>query len=242
MGDTSESKHGNWAVGITTYNRPDVLEFTLSQFDKFGGDIVVIDDHSDKGCSDRCIRNKTRLGIARSKNKCIELLKDYDRIFLFDDDCFPIKDKWWEVYQGEHHFVHAHHIPQYVNRYVGKNAWWNGCLGCCMMIDQTVLKECGGMDTRFGLYGFEHVEYSQRIYRSGLIPYPYITPKNITEYIWSMDAQGGYDGFKWSGFHNGNNWVGASTIPEAEKNKIIKSNEKLFNQTIGSKGFMPYVA
>lgn len=231
---------GTIGIGITTYNRPEVLEFTLSQFRKYGGDIIVLDDHSDKTTSLATHRNRERMGIARSKNRCIELLKDYDKIFLFDDDCFPIKKKWWEIYHGEHHFVHAHYLPQYIKKYNGQTVWWNGALGCCMMIDQTVLKECGGMDVRFGMYGYEHVEYTQRIFRTGLIPYPYITPKKVTEYIWSMDAQGGYNGFKWKGFHNGRHWVGSSTIPEEEKDMLINKNARLFSTTIKSKGFIPY--
>ncbi len=229
-----------FAVGITTYNRPDVLEFTLSQFDKFGGgDIIVIDDHSDGGCSNRCIRNKTRLGIAKSKNKCINLLKDYDKIFLFDDDCFPIKDRWWEIYEGQHHFVHADNPPQWVKKYDGRFAWWTGCMGCAMMIDQEVLRVAGGMVETFGIYGFEHVEYTQRIFKMGLIPFPYITPKNVGEYIWSMDSRGGYDGFGWNGTYDGSNWTGSS-ISQQDKDKWIKRNEELFGRVSKNIKFIPY--
>jgi glycosyltransferase involved in cell wall biosynthesis len=225
------SNSNKWAVAITTYNRPDVLEFTLSQFDKFGGDIIVIDDHSKGGCSARCIRNPKRLGIAKSKNKCISLLKDYDKIFLFDDDCFPIKDKWWTIYQGEHHYCHAAYPTQYIKQYVGRNAYWTGALGCAMMIDQMVLKECGGMDGRFGLYGYEHVEYTMRIYRMGLIAYPWLTPKNVQDYIWSMDALGAYDGF---------DWKAGSSIGVREKAKCIADNEILFKNGVDKLGFRAY--
>ena len=221
----------DFAVGITTYNRPQVLEFTLSQFDKYGGDVIVIDDHSKGGCSKRCIRNEERLGIAKSKNKCISLLKDYKKIFLFDDDCFPIKDKWWEIYEGEHHYAHASYPSQHVKKYVGKNAYWNGALGCAMMIDQEVLKTVGGMDSKFGLYGFEHVEYTMRIYRSGLIPYPWLTPKNVQDYIWSFDALGSYDGFYWKP---------NSSISQAEKDRLIEQNQKLFQNGSGSLGFREF--
>lgn len=222
-----------YAIGITTYNRPAVLEFTLSQFDKFKfpGELIVIDDHSKGGCSKRCIRNPKRLGIAKSKNKCISLLKEHDKIFLFDDDCFPIRDKWWEIYNGEHHYAHASYPAQAVKQYAGRNAYWNGALGCAMMIDQTVLKECGGMDSRFGLYGYEHVEYTMRIYRSGLIPYPWITPKNVQDYIWAMDALGAYDGF---------DWQPGSSIPPKEKARCIEENEILFKNGVGQLGFRAY--
>lgn len=224
-----------WAVGITTYNRPDVLELTLSQFDKFGGDIIVIDDHSDKKPSKRCIRNTERLGIAKSKNKCINLLKDYDRIFLFDDDCFPIKDKWWEIYGDGHHYVHADFPPHYVAKYVGNDAWWTGAMGCSMMIDQEVIKKTGGMDERFLVYGFEHVEYTQRIFKLGLTPYPYITPKNLGDYIWSLDSRGGFDGFG----HNGKHWVG-SVFSDSEKDIHVRRNQELFGKLSNDLSFRRY--
>lgn len=223
----------DFAVGITTFNRPKLLEFTLSQFDKYGGDIIVIDDHSKGGCSSRCIRNKERLGIAKNKNKCLSLLKDYKKIFLFDDDCFPIQPEWWKIYDGEHHYAHSAYPPHFVKKYVGKNAFWSGALGCAMMVDQEALQTVGGFNEKFGIYGFEHVEYTMRIYRNGLIPYPWITPKNVQDYIWTFDALGSYDGFK---------WTPKSSISEIDKHKYIVENEKLFRYGDGDDplGFRPY--
>ena len=100
-----------------------------------------------------------------------------------------------------------------------------------MMIDQEVLEEVGGMDSRFGLYGFEHVEYTMRIYRSGLIPYPWLTPKNVQDYIWAFDALGSYDGF---------NWKPNSSISQGEKDKLIEQNQKLFQNGSGSLGFRKF--
>lgn len=228
----------NWAVGITTYNRPEVLEFTLSQFDKFGGDIIIIDDHSDKKPSKRCIRNKERLGIAKSKNKCINLLKEYDRIFLFDDDCFPVKDKWWEYPEG-HHFVHAEYPQQYISKYNKDTIWWTGCMGCSMMLDQEVLEKCGGMDESFGIYGFEHVEFTHRIFKLGLTPSPYVTTRNLSDNIWSLDARGSYDGFDWKGYFNGNHWIGSS-LSEEEKTEWISKNERLYGRKSNDLSFRPY--
>jgi hypothetical protein len=179
------------------------------------------------------------LGIARSKNKCISLLKEYDKIFLFDDDCFPIKDKWWEIYDKEHHYVHADCPPQYIKKYVGSSAYWNGAMGCAMMIDQETLQRVGGMRKEFGVYGYEHVEFTQRIYKMGLIPYPYITPKNVDEYIWAMDSRGSYNGFKWNGGHNGNHWTGSS-VSESDKDFFVKKNEALFSRLSNEVKFIPY--
>jgi len=210
-------------IGITTYNRPELLKFTLMQFRKFGGDIVVIDDCSKaKYPDDPCIiRNKERLGIARSKNRCLSLLRDYKRIFLFDDDCFPIVPNWWQPFidGGEHHYIYGCKPPIEVVKHVDGKTWWKDVLGCCMMVDQTVLKTVGGMDTRFIMWGYEHAEYSNRIHNVGLTPYPYITPQNVKKLIYSFDMFGSYEGFEWKC---------QSSIGKAEKDRYNAVNLEIF--------------
>jgi len=224
-------------IGITTFNRPEVLEFTLSQFRKFGGgDIVVVDDCSTQDYPKLpCIfyRNPERLGIAKSKNKCISLLKGFDLIFLFDDDCFPIAENWWMPFieGGMHHYVFANEKRIKVKHHAGKNTFWHDTLGCCLMIDQEVLRTVGGMDNRFGIWGYEHCEYTQRIFKAGLIPAPYITPKDISQYIWAFDVSGTYNGFVWKN---------QSSIPDGEKAQLDRLNFHVYMQLVGKNKFAPY--
>jgi len=222
-----------FGIGITTFNRPDVLEFTLSQFDRFGGDIVIVDDHSDGGCSPRCTRNPERLGIAKSKNKCISLLKGCKRIFLFDDDCFPIVPDWWMPFidGGMHHYVYACQPHITIKEIKGLNTYWNGALGCCMMIDQDVLQEVGGMDNRFQMWGYEHAEYSHRIHRAGLIDHSFITPNNVSDLIWSFDAYGSYPDFVW---HR------QSSISNEDKLRFAQTNAIVYQQIGASIKYCPY--
>jgi glycosyltransferase involved in cell wall biosynthesis len=191
----------DFAIAITTYNRPKVLEFSLSQFKKYGGDIVIVDDCSSVAYPKlpNVHRNKERLGIAKSKNKCLSLLKDYKRIFLFDDDCFPICENWWKPYidGGEHHYCYGCEPQITIKAMNEKTTWWHNTFGCCLMVDQAVLKKVGGMDEKFGLWGFEHAEFSHRIFNAGLIPYPYITPTGVSNLVWSLDMLGSYGGFEW---------------------------------------------
>lgn len=222
-----------FAVGITTYNRPDVLEFTLNKFK--GVDVVVVDDCSSVDYPENPLifRNKERLGIAKSKNKCISMLKDYKYIFLFDDDCFPTKDNWWKPFIDgkEHHYVHACTPHITVKKHIDGKTWWNGALGCCMMIDQEVLRVVGGFDNRFGMWGYEHTEYTNRIYREGLIPHQYITPANVQDFIYSFDAFGSYEDFVWEC---------KASITNEEKAKFGYENGRIYSKVLGEKGFRAY--
>lgn len=94
-------------IGITTRNRPFVLETALQHFERFGyGDkLVVVDDCSDDPSAIEAVVNKfgdkftlrrsnQRLGIAKAKNACLAALQDYDHVFIFDDDTWPCADNW----------------------------------------------------------------------------------------------------------------------------------------------------
>jgi glycosyltransferase involved in cell wall biosynthesis len=92
-------------VGITTRNREYVFRKTLQEIRKFlpqSAKLVVVDDNSDKRKHnlkvDEYFYFKQRAGIAKAKNKCIELLENCDDIFLFDDDFYPIKRGWEKIY------------------------------------------------------------------------------------------------------------------------------------------------
>lgn len=45
-------------------------------------------------------RFEENVGIARHKNKCLELLADAgcEHLFLFDDDAYPLVEDWWRPY------------------------------------------------------------------------------------------------------------------------------------------------
>lgn len=110
-------------IGITTRNRPEVLETALQHFTRFptpDSRIVVVDDNSDPNLSSVAVVEKfktdnpnievihrvspRRLGIARAKNACLVMLQDCEHVFLFDDDTWPKADdwakKWIEVNQA----------------------------------------------------------------------------------------------------------------------------------------------
>lgn len=97
-------------IGITTRNRPHILELSLEHFVHFGtpdAQYVVVDDNSfqhkssetiiEKFSSDlnlTYIKSPKRLGIATAKNTCLYYLSSCEDIFLFDDDAWPMGTNW----------------------------------------------------------------------------------------------------------------------------------------------------
>jgi glycosyltransferase involved in cell wall biosynthesis len=97
-------------IGITTRNRPKVLDICLQHFINFTNledvTLCIVDDESDLKFSSEYrevvnkypgvvyYRNPRRLGIAKSKNECIKRIRQCDYIFMFDDDTFPRQVGW----------------------------------------------------------------------------------------------------------------------------------------------------
>lgn len=163
-------------IGITTRNRNSVLEETLTHLGKYlppGAKLVVVDDASSTPVPEANFRFTENVGIARAKNKCLELLDDCGHIFLFDDDTYPVVDKWWEPYvtSPEPHlmylWVHAQVATdgQHVARYNPQ--------GAMLYFDRKVLDVVGGFDPVFGVYGSEHGDLSNRIHAFGLTTWRY---------------------------------------------------------------------
>lgn len=91
-------------IGITTCNRPDLIKGCIENIQKFTTEpykIFVVDDASEipfNMDSVKSMRFHERQGTGISKNACLEHLDDCEHIFLFDDDCWPIKTGWEKLY------------------------------------------------------------------------------------------------------------------------------------------------
>src|ERR1044071_5616458 len=91
-------------IGVTTYNRPSHIALWKEQVYKHAPEC----DYQIYIASDSFVRE----GIAFRKNECLKALRNCDYIFLFDDDCFPIKNSWTNYYidahkiSGQHHFLY----------------------------------------------------------------------------------------------------------------------------------------
>lgn len=185
------------AVCITTRNRPDVLgrALALHRFNRPNEDtrLFVVDDNSTVPASEsipfldgeEVYYAPKRLGIPRAKNKCLELAMNWgaDRIFLFDDDCWPIDRFWYKAYVNN---PEPHLFYVFVNKgnqtkafgEIGRDTnrgirWFNHTRGCMLYFQRRVIERVGGFDPMFGNGGYEHTELSDRIHNAGLTSHAY---------------------------------------------------------------------
>lgn len=175
-------------IGVTSYNRPEHLKVCLdliSKHTKIDHKLYVAMDS-----------DKDRKGIAYRKNECLRELRECDYIFLFDDDCFPINDDWYNVFidayklSGQHHFIYTHPPIGSVVKYdeASNVLIYDNCNGCLMFMTKEAVEAVGGYNVAFGLYGYEHANYSNRIARAGLSPLGrYACPMMAAYSVYSLD-------------------------------------------------------
>lgn len=126
-------------------------------------------------------------GIPQAKNKCLELLDDCDHIFLYDDDCFPLKNGWHIPYvcADENHLSFT-----FDRKIIGHRdglTEYELPSGCMLYINRKCLDVIGGFDTEYKGYGYEHVDYSVRAFNAGLTSAKFLDIENSHELIHSMD-------------------------------------------------------
>jgi hypothetical protein len=193
-------------VAITTRNRPEMLTQTIDHVRQHtpGATLVVVDDASSQPFSYpdgiAVFRFDKQAGIARAKNKCIELLMDAgcDELFLLDDDCYPIADGWTDLYvdHPEPHLCYLFKDPGPNGQKLktpatvyddGRTFAYEHPRGCMLYLNRSVVEACGGERTVFGIWGHEHVEYSLRIHHTGLTTNVFQDASGSSRYIHSID-------------------------------------------------------
>lgn len=224
------------AICISTYNRPDVIARAMP-FHKLylppDAQIFVVDDGSDNKPDHSifagvnvCYMTQNH-GIAATKNKCLELAMNWgaDCIFLFDDDCWPIVDEWWIPYveHPELHLMYQFPLPgkpktdlREVYRDAATVAYTH-TRGAMLYVHKMVVERLGGFDTRYGLGGFEHPDYTNRIHNYGLTSFRAMDVPNSKELLYCLDQDGAVK----------SSWQG-------------KGNYRLYNQQRKSKEFKEY--
>lgn len=204
-------------INFSSRNRPDTLEVCITQTQKFLSPekyeyiFSVVNDLGDPLWDLRYneliqqfpsviwYRSPERLGIAKVKNCGVRLLKENscDHFFLFDDDTFPVKHGWEELYietanqNGVHHFMHQFPLPTgpYIIRNENGICEYQQCFGVLLYLTKHAINTVGGYRKSFDIYGFEHAELSLRCNFAGLQPNwgPYISPERTREYFYSLD-------------------------------------------------------
>lgn len=195
-------------VGCTTYKRPECLakwKKQIAKHTKMDNVLIYIADDTQE-----------RKGVAFRKNECLRALRDCDYVFLFDDDCYPTKDNWMSYFIDNCRGEHLLHMSPKQHRRIGALPGgldlFGDCGGVFMFLTRKHIQTVGAFNEEFGLWGFEHAEYSQRIYD---LPNYYLELNKTSEYIFAEDYSGSM--FK-------------SSVSNKEKNSFFNANIRKFAQ------------
>jgi len=227
----------NIAICISTRNRGDTFYEALYFHHLYrpdGSRIFIVDDASNEPYAPADYRFVERVGIPKVKNKCLELAMDSgaEHIFLFDDDCFPIKDRWHMPYinSGKHHlcFCFTDAYGDVIERpkpiIKGNIAVYTIGNGCMLYFSRQCIEKVGGFREDFGLGTYEHVELSRRIKNAGITDYEFMDVVDSHKLLMSLDQAGAIE----------------RTFTPEERLRLLKQNDSLFFATRNDKNFVPY--
>lgn len=222
-------------IGVTTHNRHSVAAETLERIRERlppKARLVVVDDaSSDAPPFEVSYRFSNNVGIARAKNKCLELLADCEHVFLFDDDTYPIADYWWVPYcnTDEAHFMYS--FVDFANgQKIGDDAIvyqdsdrvvHSHARGCMLYLRRDAIDRVGGFDPAFGKWGWEHANLSDRIFAAGLTTFPYMDVPNSDALIYSADEHRQV----------------TTTVASSQRSQCLARNNALYAQRNSGQGY-----
>lgn len=214
------------SICITTRNRPESFAIVLErikQHTKVPYQLVVVDDASENIYCNSDYRFSERSGIPAAKNKCLELAR-YDHIFLFDDDTYPISDRWHDAYinSGKEHLCFT-----FLTAFRKKEGFKYFTLGngCMMYVTRKCIDTIGGFDWNYGLGKYEHVDFSRRIHNAGLTDSIFMDVEDSSKLLYCMDQKKEIE----------------RSFSREEMRSLLKSGEKHFTKTRRSKEYIIYV-
>lgn len=224
-------------IGITTHNRYDVFSKTFTEINKFLPDwskLVVVDDASNEPVKEATYRFQENVGIARAKNKCLELLEGCEHVFIFDDDTYPKSVDWWKPYVDnvEPHlmyifkdFASGRKLGDSVEVFRDdKIRAYTHPRGCMLYLERKAIDAVGGMDVSYRRWGYEHVDYSNRIYNAGLTSFRYADIVNSGDLIYSGDEHEAV----------------RSTVEHDERRVYLKEMRSKFDKSFSSREYCEY--
>lgn len=213
-------------VAITTYDRPECFAKVYSELLKYvpKEDIIIVGDNN-PDYIDCDYSFPDRVGIPRSKNKCIELFMqtDSEYLFMLDDDTYPIHEEAFSRYI-ESNLNHAcYTFYKNFRKHDGYRSF-RLVNGCMMFFTRKCFETVGGMDTTF-FSAYEHVEYSRRIFNAGLTPDRFID-------IYSEGL------FYCKDEHPKHH---KRSFNDIEKSKLLKDGKNHFHKTFNRKDYISYI-
>jgi len=126
-------------------------------------------------------------GVAANKNRALWMLQDCHFITVLEDDLMPTEKGWFEQYEqaatlsGIHHFCRvqrrmvAEAVPSFSAFMASHNltpAFGPSPRGDFTFLTSAVVARVGAFNPRFRGAGYAHGNWSNRVFKSGLIPHP----------------------------------------------------------------------
>jgi GT2 family glycosyltransferase len=220
-------------IGVCSYQRPELATDTcrdiLNTVDSSKHHITTVcslDDENVLGYewvskNFNLIYGKNK-GVAANKNRILKYLEGNDFIFIAEDDIKFNKPGWVDVFIKAEELTKFQHFNYIVSNYrefikrtvsygdisVGDSGpYVNGVL---MVMSKKCLEIVGGFDERYGRYGYEHVDYTNRCKKAGIHPSFNFHVMEVSSYIdWTHSK---------------------SCLSDKEKEICIKQNEKIFHE------------
>lgn len=159
-----------------------------------------------------------RRGPGWARNQLIAALYDAgcDLIVLMDDDCYPTRSGWQDHLLD--HEATGMHNPLDTPVATDGDFLISHGLGCFLAITRRTVDTVGYFAAEFAGYGFEDVNYRQRIIRSGITGYAggLPCPSRLAEFVRSEDVEkpAGFDEY--------------ANLTRAEKDDAIARNLPAF--------------
>lgn len=178
-------------IGYTTYKRDALLQECLDNLrlhTTFDYKLHIARD-----------TDEDRRGIALRKNECLHHLQDCDYIFLFDDDCYPIKKGWEQFVIKAHQDSGEHHLAFLIDDiHKSKNFYFCGDTtiksfetggGVFLSLTKECLKKVGGFWDKYEYYGFEHLGFSFRAFNAKLNSDMFLSIEGLEKYLFAYDFE-----------------------------------------------------
>lgn len=166
-------------------------------------------------------------GVCYSKNKCLNALYEEgcDYLFIFDDDCFIRSHEFISSYidSGLNHACWDYNRTLIGSTYnckgIPDHRLFDKPNGCMLYATRKVIEIVGGWDADFKGYGYDHVNWSDRIFNNDLTPARYIDIPNSKGLFEMANCE--------------------SSFSSADRAQI-PANYKLYQEKFYSKEFKPF--
>ena len=179
-------------IGVCISTTPDRLGLFKHCWD-------VWEQHMPYGAVLTYVNDECGAGVARTKNASLKVLESLGvtDFFLVDNDTVPISKDWWIPYteHSEHHLMYQFKLPGKPKKDMeelyrdDKTVAYSHTRGAMLYVDNKVLEVVGGMDTRY-YNGFEHPDWTNRIFNAGLTTFRAMDVPNSHELLYCLDQDG----------------------------------------------------